>query len=52
MVSAIHRYMPRQDRLIATDAKWKATLTPIVNETSEFVAMLTVSVRKLRRPAD
>ena len=39
-------------RLLATDAKWKAPLTPIVNETSEFVAMLTVSVRKLRQPAE
>ena len=37
-------------RLGATDPKWQDELIPIAQETSEFVAMLTVSVRKLRNP--
>jgi four helix bundle protein len=37
-------------RLGATDPRWAAELGPIAQETSEFVAMLTVSVRKLRNP--
>jgi|SRR6187402_2957208 len=39
-------------RLGATDANWAATLTPIGQESQEFVAMLTTAVKKLRRPAD
>ena len=39
-------------RLLATDKRWAAELEPIIRETSEFVAMLTVSVKKLRRPPD
>ena len=38
-------------RIAATDRKWATELDPIVRETGEFVAMLTVSVKKLRRPA-
>jgi four helix bundle protein len=38
-------------RIGATDPRWTADLTPIVEETNEFVAMLTASVKKLRRPA-
>jgi four helix bundle protein len=38
-------------RLAATDHRWTTELQPIVQETSEFVAMLTVSVKRLRRPA-
>ena len=37
-------------RLAATDQKWSEPLAPIIQETREFVAMLTVSVRKLRSP--
>jgi four helix bundle protein len=37
-------------RLGAADRKWTTELEPIVRETREFVAMLTVSVRKLRSP--
>lgn len=37
-------------RLGATDPKWTARLAPVVQETHEFVAMLTVSVRKLKKP--
>ena len=37
-------------RLAATDPKWTEKLAPIIQETREFVAMLTVSVRKLRSP--
>lgn len=37
-------------RLAATDPVWAEQLGPIIDETREFVAMLTVSVRKLRRP--
>ena len=39
-------------RLGATDPRWADELDPIVNETREFVAMLTVSVRKLRAPTE
>jgi four helix bundle protein len=35
-------------RLGAEDPKWTGDLMPVVTETREFVAMLTVSVRKLR----
>ena len=35
-------------RLGATDPQWSAELTPVIDETREFVAMLTVSVKKLR----
>jgi four helix bundle protein len=35
-------------RIIATDEKWASELAPITKETGEFIAMLTVSVRKLR----
>jgi four helix bundle protein len=38
-------------RLLATDPVWRVRLTPVVSETGEFIAMLTVSVRKLRQPA-
>ena len=34
----------------ATDERWTAELEPTIQETREFVAMLTVSVRKLRAP--
>ena len=37
-------------RLGSTDPRWAAELEPVIRETSEFVAMLTVSVRKLRAP--
>jgi four helix bundle protein len=37
-------------RLLATDPAWSSTLVAVIQETSEFVAMLTVSVRKLRLP--
>jgi len=39
-------------RIIATDDKWAAELAPIIEETGEFTAMLTVSVRKLRAPIE
>ena len=35
-------------KLFARDPKWAATVTPLVDETSQFVAMLTASVRRLR----
>ena len=37
-------------RLLATQPAWTEELAPPVNECSEFVAMLTVSVRRLRNP--
>jgi four helix bundle protein len=37
-------------RLLAVDPKWTARATPITQETDEFIAMLTVSVKKLRQP--
>ena len=37
-------------RLGATDPRWTAELAPIVQETHEFVAMLTTSVKNLRKP--
>src|SRR6187431_2699628 len=37
-------------RLGRTDARWTGDLGPIAQETHEFVAMLTVAVRKLRTP--
>jgi four helix bundle protein len=36
-------------RLLATDSACAATITPIVDELGEFVAMLTTAVKKLRR---
>ena len=39
-------------RLLATDTAWASVIEPITQETGEFVAMLTVSVRKLRLPAE
>ena len=39
-------------RLVATDEKWAAELAPVTQETKEFIAMLTVSVRKLREPIE
>ena len=39
-------------RLGATDPKWTDKLEFITRETGEFIAMLTVSVRKLRVPAE
>jgi four helix bundle protein len=39
-------------RLVATDESWAAELSPVTQETKEFVAMLTVSVRKLRAPIE
>ena len=38
-------------RLLATDPAWSRTLDDVIQETGEFAAMLTVSVRKLRLPA-
>jgi four helix bundle protein len=35
-------------RLGETEAKWKPELSDITQETGEFVAMLTVAVKKLR----
>jgi len=37
-------------RLLATQPAWTEELAPLVRESSEFVAMLTVSVRRLRTP--
>lgn len=37
-------------KLLSTDPAWAKDLAPLVNESREFVAMLTVSVRKLREP--
>ena len=37
-------------RLGSTDSRWRTELAPIVQETHEFVAMLTAAVRKLRNP--
>lgn len=39
-------------RLGATDPKWKGELAFVIQESKEFIAMLTVSVRKLRTPVD
>jgi len=38
-------------RLLAVDPRWTARAAPITQETDEFIAMLTVSVKKLRLPA-
>jgi len=38
-------------RLLASDPRWEAEMAPVVRETSEFVAMLTASVKRLRAPA-
>jgi four helix bundle protein len=37
-------------RLLATDARWSKELAWVIQESGEFVAMLTVSVKKLRKP--
>jgi four helix bundle protein len=37
-------------RLIATDPTWKDDVAWLIGESSEFIAMLTVSVRNLRPP--
>jgi hypothetical protein len=37
-------------RIGASDPSWTKDLKPIITETQEFIAMLTASVRKLRRP--
>jgi four helix bundle protein len=37
-------------RLLARDAAFTAELTPLIQESTEFVAMLTTSVRRLRNP--
>ena len=39
-------------RLGATDPRWADRLESITRETGEFIAMLTVSVRKLRAPEE
>jgi four helix bundle protein len=39
-------------RVVATDDRWAGELGPITRETGEFIAMLTVSVRKLRAPIE
>ena len=36
----------------ATDPRWTAELAPIIQETGEFVAMLTTSVKNLRKPQE
>jgi four helix bundle protein len=38
--------------LAASDAAREIELLPLIQETEEFVAMLTVSVRRLREPAE
>ena len=38
-------------RLLATQPQWTEQLAPLVKEATEFIAMLTVSVRRLRTPA-
>jgi four helix bundle protein len=38
-------------RLLATHSDWSVELTPLLKESSEFIAMLTVSVRRLRGPS-
>jgi four helix bundle protein len=37
-------------RLLSVDARWTARAEPITQETDEFIAMLTVAVKKLRQP--
>ena len=37
-------------RLFATDSKWTEELAPLIAESREFIAMLTTSVRNLRKP--
>lgn len=37
-------------RLLAVDPKWSKEMEWIVQETGEFIAMLTASVKKLRKP--
>ena len=39
-------------RLIASQSGWTEELRPLIQEATEFVAMLTVSVRRLRTPPD
>ena len=38
-------------RLLATQPDWAEELAPLLKESSEFIAMLTVSVRRLRTPS-
>ena len=39
-------------RLLATESTWASAVAPLLDESSQFVAMLTASVRKLRaRPS-
>jgi four helix bundle protein len=35
-------------RLFATEERWAEELAPLIQESREFIAMLTVSVKKLR----
>jgi four helix bundle protein len=42
------RESSKWSRLIATDPNWTEEMAPVIQESKEFVAMLTVSVRKLR----
>ena len=37
-------------RLLAVDPRWIARAAPITQESDEFIAMLTVAVKKLRQP--
>jgi len=37
-------------RLLASDPRWSKEMAWVVQETGEFIAMLTVSVKKLRKP--
>jgi len=37
-------------RLLAIDSKWSKEIAWVIQETGEFIAMLTVSVKKLRKP--
>jgi four helix bundle protein len=37
-------------RLLAIDGQWTKEMAWVVQETGEFIAMLTVSVKKLRKP--
>jgi four helix bundle protein len=39
-------------RIISTDDAWAGEMALITRETGEFIAMLTVSVRKLRAPVE
>ena len=39
-------------RLGQTEGRWIIELSPVEQETDEFVAMLTTAVRKLKKPSD